>query len=230
MSSSVLERLRSRLGQDAQQPTVVCDDGASLIYLLPDVLSPAQAAQHFEELRAWPGWRTETDAFGVQERESAYFGDAGCVFAYVGLTLQPQPWLPCLTTARSLVDETIGSAHGASVTGCLANHYPQNEGRICWHCDEVRAHGDANLVVSLSLGGTRTMDVRENATGKTWSLRLPPGSALVMGGAAQQHWQHALPLDEAGAPERISLTFRSIVPGFEEELARRGPVGFDSCV
>lgn len=65
---------------------------------------------------------------------------------------------------------------------------------------------------------------------------LRAGSALVMAGRAQEVWQHQLPLYPAPplddgadggmaarprAPHRISLTFRSIVPGFEDELQRR---------
>ena len=37
-----------------------------------------------------------------------------------------------------------------------------------------------------------------------------------MAGAAQEHWEHCIPLDEGAAPRRISLTFRSIDLGFEE--------------
>ena len=42
-----------------------------------------------------------------------------------------------------------------------------------------------------------------------------------MAGTTQDHWLRRLPLPGADAPHRISLTFRSIVPGFEEALASR---------
>ena len=35
----------------------------------------------------------------------------------------------------------------------LLNHYPASHGYIPWHWDEVRAHGDARIVASVSLGG-----------------------------------------------------------------------------
>ena len=38
----------------------------------------------------------------------------------------------------------------------------------------------------------------------------------ALAGDAQARYEHALPLDVGAAPARISLTFRSIVPGFEE--------------
>ena len=40
--------------------------------------------------------------------------------------------------------------------------------------------------------------------------------ALVMAGETQSQWEHALPLEPGRDPHRISLTFRSIVPGWEE--------------
>ena len=50
-------------------------------------------------------------------------------------------------------------------------------------------------------------------------IALPSGSALLMAGDAQARYEHALPLDVGAAPARISLTYRSIVPGYEEERA-----------
>ena len=57
---------------------------------------------------------------------------------------------------------------------------------------------------------------RSTAASTSMALALPSGSALVMAGDAQDHWEHSLPLDAAAAPRRVSLTFRSIVPGYED--------------
>lgn len=197
------------------EPTVFADDGKSLIYLV-SLLAPAPAQQIFEELAAWPDWKTETDDFGKQGRQSAYFGDIGCTFAYMGLTLRPHHWPPCLAAVKARADTVLGEVHGCSLTGCLANNYREGEGQIVYHGDEVRAHGEARLVVALSLGGERSMVLKELASGAETTVRLPSGSALVMGGATQEHWHHALPLDVAAAPHRISLTMRSIAPFYEE--------------
>ena len=86
----------------------------------------------------------------------------------------------------------------------------------------MRAHGDAKLVLALSLGGERRMLLRPKGTSSearvegVMALTLPPGSAVAMAGAAQDHWEHSLPLDSRAAPRRVSLTFRTIVPGYEE--------------
>jgi len=41
-------------------------------------------------------------------------------------------------------------------------------------------------------------------------LELPHGSLLLMGGATQHHWVHALPKTRRPVGERINLTFRRV--------------------
>ena len=86
----------------------------------------------------------------------------------------------------------------------------------------MRAHGPLKLVISISTGGSRPFELRsKTAPERRMRVMLPPGSALVMAGEAQRDWEHALPLeptaDGDAAPHRISLTFRSIEVGFEED-------------
>jgi hypothetical protein len=55
---------------------------------VPGALAPAEAAALFAALAQLP-WRTETDAFGPQSRETFYCADPAGVFTYVGLRLPP---------------------------------------------------------------------------------------------------------------------------------------------
>lgn len=209
------------------RPRVISPAQDGLIYQVPNLLSPLAARTLFEDLRSSPDWQTEVDAFGPQQRATAYYGDQGAIFSYVGLRLEPRSWPYALGEARRRAD-LLAAAHGLkSLTACLANFYPENAGSIPWHSDEVRAHGDARLVLAVSLGGTRHMLLRRKRPGSSPSsqrgapltLRLAPGSAVAMAGAAQDLWEHCLPLQAGSgvdAPARISLTFRSIVCGYEE--------------
>ena len=193
------------------------------VYQLPALLSPRDADSLFDFLVArFNGWRTETDHFGRQQRATAYFGDDGTIFSYVGLTLRPSRWPDALEAARARAN-LVAAAHGTQhFSACLANHYTENACSIPWHSDEVRAHGDSRLVLALSLGGERRMTLRprhgstSQPAVQPMSLRLPAGSAVAMAGDAQEFWEHALPLDPGAAPRRVSLTFRTIVPGYEE--------------
>ena len=86
-----------------------------------------------------------------------------------------------------------------------------------WHSDETRASAADNLIATVSLGGARRFCLKHPGSGRTVERVLAPGSLLVMSGATQEHWLHRLPLDPGPgrAPHRISLTFRSILPGWE---------------
>jgi alkylated DNA repair dioxygenase AlkB len=106
----------------------------------------------------------------------------------------------------------------------------------------LQAHGEAKLVISVSLGVERLFELQKKGSdaegtevgvqgGKEHvgfdsgnssriSLRLAPGSALLMAKETQEKWLHQLPAED-GAGQRISLTFRSIVPGFEDALQER---------
>ena len=203
------------------RPRVLAPTSQGYVYHLPSLLSPEESKSLFASLLSIR-WRTETDHFGPQQRQTAFFGDEGATFQYVGLTLQPNAWPEALQTARQRAN-LVAAAHGPErCTACLANHYGEDAGYIPWHHDEVRAHGTARLVLALSLGGERRMLLRrrtvDGALEDEISVRLPPGSAMVMAGDAQTHWEHALPLDPGAAPRRISLTFRTLIPGFEDGL------------
>ena len=133
-----------------------------------------------------------------------------------GLRLAPKPWPAPLFAARDKVGKAIGVNH-YFLRGCLCNDYGRGEGHIPWHADEVRAHGHAKTVASLSLGGSRLFRLRDKATGDLLAeVDLPPGSVLLMSGDAQAKYEHELPLLGPNDPERTSCTFRSIVPGFED--------------
>jgi hypothetical protein len=71
-------------------------------------------------------------------------------------------------------------------------------------------------IVSVSFGATRDFHLREAAAGggaarRRLCVRLSPGDVLVMRGALQRRWQHALPKRAGVDGPRVSLTFRRIV-------------------
>lgn len=209
----------------------------SIVSLFENVLTLEEADNLLSQLSQELPFKTETDNFGLQSRATCYFGDSSdCIFAYVGLTLIPLPWTPTLRRLRDLVTQACDLDDTVTLTACLINYYPQNEGYIPWHYDEIRAHGESRTVASLSLGGPRPFLLRRRKYGHHPSntnteddnttdnevmvanIMLPSGSVLLMQGNTQEEYEHCLPLLEEHqeeSPPRISLTFRSIVPGWE---------------
>ena len=236
----VIERVACGCGHE---PTVLVDEPDTLIYLVPSLLSDNEQQSCFAALDCWDGWDRAVDDFGPQGRLTAYCGEPGAIFAYVGLVCSPMPWHPSLIEPLERVNQTIARAHETVCTACLLNRYELGEGHIPWHQDEVRAHGAAKLVVALSTGGERPFDLRRRTEPEQQKrVRLPPGSVLVMAGEAQRDWEHSLPLEtyvgpdgaHISAPARISLTFRSIEIGYEEgreppHAAHTQPCELEKC-
>lgn len=105
--------------------------------------------------------------------------------------------------------------YGAAVTHLWANWYRSGDDAVAWHGDRIGRHHPDPVVVIVSLGGPRRFLVRPTPgrAGRSHRWTLHSGDLLVMGGACQRRWQHAVPRQRGGA-ERISLTFRepSAVP------------------
>mmetsp|Transcript_21094 Transcript_21094/g.58528 ORF Transcript_21094/g.58528 Transcript_21094/m.58528 type:complete len:108 (-) Transcript_21094:20-343(-) len=90
MGAEELEELEKGKGGEE---VLVDEDGAFVSYRSA-VLTAEEAADIFSALATEIPWRRETDDFGLQERLTAYMGDEGCVFTYVGLRNDPLPWHP----------------------------------------------------------------------------------------------------------------------------------------
>ena len=210
----------------AEPRDLFSETGCSVKYI-PGVLSPAEAAQLFDDLRSL-SWRREVDDFGVQSRETLYFADPRCDFVYVGLHLRPRRWPVAIARVRSRVAEAVGASSDL-LSGCLLNNYRASEGSIPWHWDEVRAHGEKKVIATLSLGGRRIFRMRRRGLSTPpMELELEPGSVLVMAGRTQEVFEHELPL-RSEDPHRISLTFRSIVPGYEADRDAYYPCTTTDC-
>jgi alkylated DNA repair dioxygenase AlkB len=230
------ERVTSCSSDDDEEEE---EEEESLVVLYENLIPSEMANSYLKDLTTTLNWKVEKDNFGRQTRQTCYYGDKGCIFSYVGLQLEPLEWTETLGRLRELVDSVVSkkipNASCVStnnrylLTACLANHYPAGEGFIPWHYDEVRAHGALKVVASLSLGGPRRFQLRKRRNYSKQQhisaedddhhlvadILLPPGSVLLMKGNVQENYEHCLPLLKEYDGHRISLTFRSIVPGFE---------------
>jgi len=201
------------------------DDNNAIVSLHENVISLAEADSLLTELSQTLNWKIENDNWGPQSRATCYYGESDdCVFTYVGLSLTPHPWTKTLQKLRNVVAKACGIDPPQILTACLANHYPIGEGHIPWHYDEVRAHAPHKIVASLSIGGPRRFQLRRRSNNNNNNTKieiledrlLPSGSVLLMRGSAQEKYEHCVPLTSDQDPHRISLTFRSIIPGCEQ--------------
>jgi alkylated DNA repair dioxygenase AlkB len=178
----------------------------------PGFLDAAEAARAFLAVRDEVPWERHTlRLYGrdvAMPRLSCWIGDADAVYAYSGARYVPRAWTPTLAALR----ERVAAACGVAFDSVLANRYRDGRDAMGWHADDEPELGPAPVIASLSLGAARRFRLRrKDERTTTRAIELTPGSLLVMQGATQTHWQHALPRTAKPVGERINLTFRKIV-------------------
>lgn len=184
------------------------------VYLYPRFLSGAEADRCFESLLKTVSWRhLPVKLFGreiLQPRLSALFTDEGVNYIYSGLKLPPEQWLEELRQLK----EKIESKCGVTFNSALLNLYRNGGDYMGWHRDNERSLGRDPVIASISLGPTRTFQLRNYTTKKERvSVGLAHGDLLLMCGTTQTRWEHRLPKSTGHTSRRINITFRKIIPG-----------------
>jgi alkylated DNA repair dioxygenase AlkB len=180
-------------------------------HYLPDAFGAQEANDLFAQLREQVDWRQEEIVlFGQRRlvpRLVAWHGDAGAVYSYSGVEHHPQPWTPPLLRIR----ERVEALSGHSFNSVLLNLYRDGRDGMGWHADDEPELGANPVIASVSLGATRRFRMRHRKRrAETLGLDLEHGSLLVMYGATQHHWLHAVPKVTRPVGERINLTFRRV--------------------
>jgi alkylated DNA repair dioxygenase AlkB len=144
----------------------------------------------------------------LQPRLIAWAGDLP--YRYSGQTLEPRAWPD---PARIVLARLQATAQ-VVFNHVLINRYRDGQDSMGYHADAEPELGPDPVVATVSLGAARRFSLRrhEKGTGEPpIVLSLEHGSLLIMGGTCQRHYRHAIPREEAGAEQRISLTFRKLL-------------------
>jgi len=142
-------------------------------------------------------------------RLSCWIGDPQARYRYSGAEFVPHPWPLVLGALRDRL-QAQGVGRFNSV---LLNRYRGGADYMGWHSDDEPELGPAPLIASLSLGVARRFLLRRrDDPSRKAEYLLGHGDLLLMGGATQRHYRHALPKMARVQGERINLTFRWITP------------------
>ena len=140
-------------------------------------------------------------------RLSAWYGDPGASYRYSRQTYEPLALPPRLEAVRSLLQETLGIRFNS----VLLNLYRDGADSMGWHSDDEPELGDDPVIASLSLGATRRFRLRHRErSAPSCGFDLEHGSLLVMDGATQRNWQHAVPRTRRKVGTRLNLTWRRV--------------------
>jgi alkylated DNA repair dioxygenase AlkB len=174
------------------------------------------------------GWLRGADALFEQctrrlrwsQRERAMYGE---LVAEPRLTAPVPLQDPTTPSVVARCAERLSTQYGAPLRAAWANWYRDGDDAVAWHADRIGRTEQDPLVAVLTLGGPRAFAMRPKgvtgARAHRWVLHS--GDLLVMGGACQHRWEHAVPR-RRGAPPRISLTFRAVETRPDREPAPSG--------
>jgi len=153
----------------------------------------------------------------IQEpRLTAWYGDPDKSYKYSGKIMVPKPWTPILLELKHKIEHRIiEMGFNVEFNSVLINKYRNGLDSQGWHSDDEKELGPDPVIASLSLGATRTFQIRlKDDHSKKISASLLHGSLLVMSGRSQSLSQHRVPKinpkNAAMTPSRINLTFRTI--------------------
>jgi alkylated DNA repair dioxygenase AlkB len=184
-------------------------DGA--VELWPRIGTAGEIDRWYAALRDEVDWTTEhVTIFGERRlvpRLVAWHGDPGATYRYSGTTHEPRAWTPVLSELRARIAAIVPTPFNS----VLLNFYRNGADGMGWHADDEPELGRDPVIASVSLGEVRRFRLRHRRRSEQrLDLDLPHGSLLLMSGALQHHWLHALPKTRRPCAPRVNLTWRSI--------------------
>jgi len=174
---------------------------------------PAEADELLLLLRTRIEWQQEDIVlFGERRRVPrlvAWHGDSGTAYTYSGTAHEPLPWTPELLGIRHRAEEITGQRYNS----VLLNLYRDGRDGMGWHADDEPELGREPAIASVSFGATRRFKLRHRGSRLAANaLDLAHGDLLLMAGATQRHYVHAVPKTARPVGARVNLTFRWVRP------------------
>jgi len=162
-----------------------------------------------------PGWLSGADELFVHLLRSAPWRQREVVMfdrlvaeprltAWWSTAMAPEPPHPTLGAAI----EALSRRYSRPFDSIGFNLYRDGRDSVAWHADRERFHLENPVVVVVSMGATRSFQIRPKGGGPSTTFRVAAGDLLVMGGACQHQWEHCVPKSSAVRDPRLSIQFR----------------------
>src|SRR6201996_2238270 len=169
----------------------------------PGLFSSQESDQLMAKFICDAPWKQRTQKMWDKEvltpRLTAWYGER--------LEEDPIPWTPELL----MIKEKVEPLAGVTFNSVLLNYYRDGNDSVAWHSDKENVLGKRPVIASVSFGQVRSFDIRSKADHKEqYSVRLEPGSFLLMKAGLQEAFEHRIPKSTRPMKPRINLTFRVI--------------------
>lgn len=198
------------LFNNSEQQIISIEDGE--LHFWESCLTLADSDSYFQQLLQELDWQQDHLTLGKRvipiPRLQAWYGDANTTYTYSGLTMNPKPWTDTLKILKNRCEELAGKTFNS----VLANQYRDGNDSVSWHADDEPELGHNPVIASLSLGDSRTFQLKHQTKKHlpTQKLELTHGSLLIMKGETQHHWKHQIAKTKRVKQPRINLTFRYV--------------------
>ncbi|HEY5257573.1 MAG TPA: alpha-ketoglutarate-dependent dioxygenase AlkB [Candidatus Baltobacteraceae bacterium] len=171
--------------------------GGAEVRYVPALFSPDECERYFAVLRDGVAW--DTTRVWMYDREV----DVPRLVAWYGIgAALPEP--------LSSIRVRVAARLGADFNSVGMNLYRDGSDSVAWHSDKNELLTPDPTIAVVSFGVVRAMQIRPKAPPRhAISIELEPGSALVMSGNAQDHYEHGIPKTPDAIGPRISVVFRT---------------------
>lgn len=200
-----------------QQEIIALPGGAELS-LARAWLEPAMSRRWCEELWGTVRWEQPSiQIAGVPRRIprlQAWYADDDAALRYSGTEFSAEPISRRLLELKNAVERFCQRRFNS----LLINAYRDQHDSVAWHADDEPELGVRPVVASLSLGASRSFQLKSKPRAyaqtewykgrRALNLELHDGDLLIMGPGVQEHWLHAVPKQSKACGLRLNLTFR----------------------
>jgi putative IMPACT (imprinted ancient) family translation regulator len=131
---------------------------------------------------------------------------------YFGTEWTTFSWSPTSLRLKEAVEEKLRPLVHQTMNHCVTNYYRDGKDFIAHHSDKDLDLNRDGVIVSLSLGAERTLELKRRAEPRdVIRVPLPHRSMLVLGPYTNREWTHAILPNVESTGVRLSLTLREVM-------------------
>lgn len=115
---------------------------------------------------------------------------------------------PSIHPVVGRIVETLSDRYEMRLDQLSVGWYRDGNDSVAYHGDRIARERPVATVATISLGSPRRFLIRPKSGGRARSFSLGHGDLVVMGGACQRTWEHAIPKVGSAVGPRMALMFR----------------------
>jgi putative IMPACT (imprinted ancient) family translation regulator len=130
-------------------------------------------------------------------------------------------WSPKSRKIKEAVEESLAPLVLQTMNHCVANYYRDGEDFIDHHSDKDLDLNQQGVIVSVSLGDERVIELKRRAEPRDVTrVTLPHGSMFVLGPKTNKQFTHSILRKKGSKKPRISLTLREVITYMDLKTGR----------